>query len=222
MTQLPPPAGRQSERDRRVYFERLTQALLGKGIDGDSIGQIVAELDEHVRLTGGDPVDELGPVSELSEALAEATSGRKPRLWLTANALLGVAAGLAAASIGALLVTQPDGSRVIPVGIAIYIGVFTFALVLLRAIHARRRVGRPRFEPAVVVPAVVFAAVVGVIGVLVAEVEVPISLAAATGLALVSVPATVLLARWSSKRSRVAVPGHARHLHRLDLGFWSR
>ncbi|NND03850.1 MAG: hypothetical protein HKN91_13795, partial [Acidimicrobiia bacterium] len=48
----PPQVPIPSETDRRVYFERLAATLLAQGVPGDRIGELVAELDGHVAMSG--------------------------------------------------------------------------------------------------------------------------------------------------------------------------
>jgi hypothetical protein len=64
-----PPRAGDGFNQRRVYFEHLSNLLLSSGMAPDRVGALVAELDEHVALTGNDPVDELGPAGELAREL---------------------------------------------------------------------------------------------------------------------------------------------------------
>ena len=131
MTQPPPPPGARSERDRRLYLEHLTRGLLARGMEGGRIGELVAELDDHMSRVSGDPVVELGPADDLARALADAATEARPWSWWIMNVLFAAAVGLVAAGLGALVVTQSDGTRVLPLGIA----------VLTRFHHARLDAG---------------------------------------------------------------------------------
>ena len=224
MIQPTPPLGARSERDRRVYFEQLTQSLLAKGMEGDRIGELVAELDEHMSSVGGEPVAELGPVGDLSQALVEATAETRPWAWLIVNLVFGLAVGLAATGILALTpIAETDGTRVLPVGIAIYVGVFTFAMMLADATRENRLVGRsPSMRAAALWRTLVFLPVLVLWNIFVGYAEVPISALAAVGLVLLAAPVAIMAVVWIRRWSRVEVPGRARHLHRLDLGWWSR
>ncbi len=219
--QPPPPPGARSERDRRLYFEHLTEALLARGMEGGQIGELVAELDDHVSLVGGDPVVELGPVSDLTRALAEATTKARPWSWRIMNMLLGVASGLTAAGIGALLVTQSDGARVLPLGIAVYTAVVVLAWMLIRATRENRLVGRSRVVRALW-PILVLTSCAVLWTHFVGFAEVPVPALTALGLVLVAAPVAVMAGVWVHRWSRVDVPGRAWHLQRLDLGWWSR
>ena len=208
-------------RDRRVYFEDLTQGLLARGMEGGRIGELVAELDEHMSLVSGDPVMELGPADDLARALAEAATEARPWSWWVMNVLFAVVVGLVAAGLGALVVTQSDGTRVLPLGMAVFVGLTTLASMLARASRANRLVGRSRVARALW-PIVVMTPCVVALSVVVGFAEVPVSVLGALGLLLVAAPVAVMAGVWVLRWSRVEVPGRARHLRRLDLGWWSR
>ncbi len=195
MTQPPPPPGAQSERDRRLYFEHLTQGLLARGMEGGRIGELVAELDDHMSRVSGDPAVELGPADDLARALADAATEARPWSWWVMNVLFAVAVGLVAAGLGALVVTQSDGTRVLPLGIAVFAGFGTLASMLARATGENRLVGRSRVGKALW-PIVVMTPCVVVLSVFVGFAEVPVSALGALGLLLVAAPVAVTAGVW--------------------------
>jgi hypothetical protein len=212
-----------SEAGRRIYFERLAATLLAEGVPGDRIGEIVAELDDHVTQTGVDPVDELGPVGEVAGALAGAVKDRHPWQTLVGDTLMGVAAGVAIATAGALVFGREPGVDVV-VGLwfAAYMAVFTTGIALLRRYGSGSMVGKSRFElPAWkgLVPVMVAVAVVNLTT---QNWEWRTSAATAMIVLAVALPATVLLAIWSIRRSKITIPGRARHLRRLEWGPFGR
>jgi chromate transport protein ChrA len=87
------------------YFRQLAVRLRHAGIDGHSIGDLIAELAEHLDDTHADPVDEFGPVPEFAGRLiAERRVGQL--VWWRRVALPTL--GVILATIGAaVLITEP-------------------------------------------------------------------------------------------------------------------
>jgi len=217
---MPPPP---SETSRRVYFERLAATLLAQGVPGDRIGEVVAELDGHVAMARVDPVDELGPVGELATALATSISDRRPVRSFLGDSLIGVAGGVAIAAGGGVLFGRQAGSEaVLPLGIAAYLTVFTIGMALLRGYGSRSLIGKSRFELPSATVFVPFLVVVALVSAITQGWQWTTSFGAALVLFVVSLVSTVLLARWSIRRSRIEVPGRVRHLRRLQWGPFGR
>jgi len=221
--QPPPPPMPPAGSPRRIYFEQLTAALLSQGVSGSRIGGVVAELDQHVAMSGTDPVDELGPVGELATALAEADTERTPWRWLLGNVAFGLLVGVAAALVLALLLDgRADSTVRVDIGIIAYMGALMLGILLLRMFGSTSLVGKSTFElpakkyflPYIVAVAVVTATAQGI--------EWSTTMSTARALLVVTVPPAVALAMWSVRRSRIPVPGNVRHLHRLGWGFFGR
>ncbi|MCP3977438.1 MAG: hypothetical protein GY720_23355 [bacterium] len=221
--QPPPPPVPAAGSPRRVYFEQLTAALLSRGLSGDRIGELVAELDQHVAMSGTDPVDELGPVGELADALADADTERTPWKWLFGNVAFGLLAGAIVALVLAMFFDSPtEGAVGVDLGIIVYMGVLMLGILLLRMFGSTSLVGKSTFElpakkyfvPYIVVVAVVTAATQGL--------EWSTTTGIAWALLAVTVPLSAGLAIWSVRRSRIPVPGNVRHLRHLGWGFFGR
>lgn len=221
---MPPPAAPvPSEADRRIYFERLAAILLAEGVPGDRIGKIVAELDDHVTQTGVDPVDELGPVGDLATALAAAVKDRHPWQTLAGDTAMGVAAGVAIATGSALFSgREPGVDVVVGLGYAAYLAVFITGLALLRRYGSGSMVGKSRFEMPTWKAFVPFVIALGVVSAATLNWEWTTSAAIALVVLAVALPATVLLTIWSIRRSKITIPGRARHLRRLEWGLFGQ
>lgn len=221
--QPPPPPMPAPGSPRRIYFEQLTVALLSQGVSGDRIGGLVAELDQHVALTGTDPVDELGPVGELATALAAADTARTPWRWLLGNLAFGLLAGGTVALVIAMFFDgRADSTISVDIGIIAYMGALMLGILLLRLFGSTSLVGKSTFElpakkyflPYILVVAVVTASTQGI--------EWSTSMTTASAVLVVTLPLAIALAIWSVRRSRIPVPGNVRHLHRLGWGFLGR
>lgn len=227
MSEIPsrpaPAAVPPSDLSRRIYFERLTAALLASGLSGSRIGLIVTELDQHVAMSGTDPVSELGPAGELADALAAADSDRTPWRWLLGNVALGALAGALLALIFALFSgTQSDNKVTVDLGIVANLGVFMIGVGLLHLFGSKSLIGKSTFElPAMKYTLPYFAGVMTV-AVLTQGLEWSTTTGVAWALLAVAVPLTALAAAWSIRRSRIPIPGNVRHLRRLGWGLFGR
>ncbi len=69
-----------------VYLAQLVRLLREEGVDGTRIGDMVAEVEQHLVESGLDPVDELGPPPVLAAEMARRPGARRPGwlppLWL--------------------------------------------------------------------------------------------------------------------------------------------
>lgn len=221
--QPPPPPLPPAGSPRRIYFEQLTASLLSHGVSGNRIGEIVAELDQHVAMSGTDPVVELGPVGELSDALAAADSDRTPWRWLLGNVAFGVLLGaVVALTLAVLSGTQPGGNVAVPVGMIAYLGVFVLGIGLLRLFGSKSLVGKSTFELPAMKYFLPYVAVVAVVSASTQNLEWSTNTGVAWALLAVAVVLTALLGVWSVRRSRIPVPGNVRHLRRLGWGLFGR
>jgi hypothetical protein len=207
--------GRRPPRSR--YLRRLGTELAARGLPGARVGQVLAEVDEHVRDSGQGPLEAFGPPAEYAERVVEA-AGPLPAdpARSTPRALI-AAAGTTA---GTLLAVEGVAALVRGEPAPLTVGVLVAALVLpLVEVAAGRLVRRP--APLGIVAALV-AAVGGWLGQLTALVwfrspvlvDGPGVVALVAGLVLV---AGMLLASPSLTRSDLPEPvvdprpGAARH-----------
>ena len=210
-----PPAGS----PRRIYFEQLTASLLSAGVSGARIGEIVAELDDHIAMSGVDPVDELGPVGELAAALAAADADRAPWLWLLVNVVFGVLTGVVIALVLAMFFNGRAGSTVVvDLGLIAYMGAFMIGIGLLRLFGSKSIVGKSTFEVPALKYFLPYILLVGVVAGVTQGLEWSTTLGTAWTVLAIAVPPAVLAGLWSVRRSRIPVPGNVRHLRRLGWG----
>jgi uncharacterized membrane-anchored protein len=116
------------------YTQALTIQLRLREIPGTAIGQIVAEVESHVRETGEDPVEAFGQPGSYSAQFAE---GRRPgpRRGLP-TLLLVVATALAA--VGALMLLEGVFSLTGVVGVTANMILAWVAVGLMYALVVRR------------------------------------------------------------------------------------
>ncbi len=217
---------------RRIYFEKLTGILLSSGLSGERVGELVAELDDHVAMSGLDPVTELGPVGEMATALLDATEGASPWRVVGIQALMGVAVGSAFAAFSGLLLGRgDDGSVTFDVAGVVSITMVIVAMAVTQWKGTKNLVGRTTFEwPALKWMAIVFAPYLVFTLVMetvapefsadISEWSIPTGSAVAT--VIIGTIATAGLFRYYLQLGRVPVPGSARHLRRLQWGMWGR
>jgi len=226
----PAPASWQSNvHARRTYFSNLVPVLLLKGMDPRVIGESVAELDDHLAMTGADPVEELGPAGELAGRLVASAEGRRGHRVLVALLLGGMASG---AVMGVVLSGGPwpgedDVVTVSLVMALLWAGFWCARPILIWAgsggvVGRRPREWRPRWwQHAIMFPAVVVAGVLfsgagvelGLTSRVVLAVEIPTVAAFVVVGAALAIMATVGIALW--RWTRVAVPGEPLHLRKL-------
>jgi len=221
--QPPPPPMPPAGSPRRIYFEQLSTALLSRGLPGGRIGELVAELDQHVGQAGTDPVAELGPVGELSAALAAAESDRSPLLWLLGNLAFAISLGAVIALVGAFLFGRQPGDEVtVHLGIVAYLGVLMLGILLLRLYGSKSLMGKSTFEMPDKKYLLPYLLLVAIVTGLTRNLQWNMTVAVAGWLLVGLVPVATLLVIWSLRRSRIPVPGRVRHLRRLGWGFWGR
>lgn len=225
MTPAPPPpeAAAAAASARRIYFERLAATLLAGGVAGSRIGEIVAELDEHVAMAGVDPVEELGPVGDLAAVLVASTPDRRPWQSLAGDVLMGAAVGLTLAAAGALLFGRESGSDVVVWhGLVAYLTVFTAGIGLVRMHGSNNLIGRSRFEMPKLSLFVGFAAVAGLTAAVTRDWRWTLPAGLVVAILAIAAPLAALSVIWSNRRSRIAIPGRLRHLRRLQWGPFGR
>ncbi len=62
----------------KVYLAQLMRLLYQEAVDGRRIGEMVAEIDQHLAESGADPVDEFGPPAVLAAELAARPGSKRP------------------------------------------------------------------------------------------------------------------------------------------------
>ncbi|NIZ90400.1 hypothetical protein [Kineococcus rubinsiae] len=129
MTEHTPTPGLRTDTTEEVaerYCDELLLALRMKDVPGNRIGEVLAEVRDHLASSGEDPVDAFGMPQDYADAL---TAGRSAARW-SARALdtAGNAAGVAGllwavAGVTALLTRQPavltEFQIVLPVAVAV-------------------------------------------------------------------------------------------------------
>lgn len=63
---------------RSQYLEQLSGELIGQGLPGERVGQVLAEVDEYVTDCGEDPAEAFGPPAEYAQRIAEAAGHVPP------------------------------------------------------------------------------------------------------------------------------------------------
>jgi uncharacterized integral membrane protein len=107
----------------------------------------VAELDDHVAMSGTDPVEELGPVGELAPALVDAVGGAKPVRLMRVQMATWFFIGCFVAALNAVM--YPDsrsGSVTIDLNVVISFTVIGFGFGLVWWKGTKKLVGRSRSE----------------------------------------------------------------------------
>ena len=210
--------------ERRLYFENLAKLLLAGGVDGTRVGRIVAELDDHLADSGTDPVEELGPVGALAAAYRRRAAPRARLVNLGLVLAFGSVLGIATAV--ALPLMWPDsaaeGRTSVPIGVAVYLALFSFAYTVMWGWGSRRVVGRRVLEPSSLLLLAPFALVMATAWIVVGDAQWEISTARAVWVLCAAAPLAVLLGVGVSRRTRVPVPGRSSHLHRLGWGIFGR
>ena len=217
--QPPPPPVPPAGSPRRIYFEQLTASLLSRGLSGNRIGEIVAEIDELIAMSGTDPVDELGPVGELAEALTAGDSDRAPWLWLMGNVAFGLMVGVVVALVLAMFFDgRADSTVHVNLGIIAYLGVLMIGIGLLRLMGGKSLVGKSTFEVPAMRYFLPYIGLVAVVAGFTQGLEWSTTVGVAGTALAVTAPLAVVLGSWSVRRSRIPVPGNVRHLRRLGWG----
>lgn len=205
--------------ERHVYFRQLAQILLNSGVEGDEVGRIVAELDLHVGMTGTDPVEELGPVTELARSLRKSSGAAHLGRTLTRAAVTGAAVGLAYATYSFL--TAPDlhpDSEAVQLDLVGFCPLVMVGGRLARGLGASSRRGRwTSVRPSWRAFALYFLTMVPVVFLL-GDLRWAISRPMAVALLVGSVAVAAVSGLWSMWRWRVRVPGRPSHLRGLGWG----
>ena len=128
---------------RRVYFSNLVPVMFIKGFDADAIGRVVAELDDHLVMSGTDPVQECGQVGKLANDLVASPEHGTSRTLRWIQALRGVAV-VTATTLLVLLVTgwSGQGSLTIEPQLVVLWTALYVLVPLLRWWNADRVTGR--------------------------------------------------------------------------------
>ena len=204
-----------------VYLGQLVRALQLEAVDGRRIGEMVAEIEQHLADSGADPVDEFGPPPVLARELAERPGSRRPGwvppLWFTQLGALVLL--LLAVPLLAPFQWQEDSipytGAALSYVVVFYFGVFWIGYAANKRLDGRswRSLTGGRFLLAVLALAAVVTLVfdVGSESTLVSFPKIPYLLFCA-----LAIPA--LLFVMIRKGSPVRFPEHAQHLNRLKRG----
>ena len=209
-----------SKKARRIYFEQLSHLLRTNGVTSRRIGQLVAELDVHVAMSGSDPVAELGPVGILADELTTSDPDRSPWISLAGDTAWGFMLGTVIA-LGYALIDGPEpdiGQVSIRTGLIVLMSVLATAVALITRLVGSRYVGSTRFERAALKPLIPFLVVLAAVTAATFNLEWTTSQHTAVVLLLITVPTSALFAIWWFRRIHIAVPGGPDHLRRLENG----
>ncbi|MDQ2850054.1 MAG: hypothetical protein M3Y49_04850 [Actinomycetota bacterium] len=124
------------------YRQSLILALRMRDLDGDRIGEIVAQVESHVADTGEDPGEAFGPAREYAD-LITADRPRNPRWPMIIIALFGAVAGWLVAQ-GALAQLLGETSFGRPGWVSLIIGLLVGAPTALVVRRRSTRVRDPR------------------------------------------------------------------------------
>lgn len=217
-----PPAVPREYAARRVYFESLTGLLLAQGLDGSRVGELVAELDSDLEMSGADPVEEFGPAGEFAAALIKSSGSARPARYLAAQLAFAVSLGTAGAALLATGNHTAPGVVTLHVWMIVNVAAIAIGVWALKAVGSRRVVGRSSVSfPSVVGFALYIAFVVGV-SLLTTNIDVDLApWVAWLVLGLAGTAAAVMLIV-TVRMQRVPVPGNARHLRDLGWGWMGR
>ncbi|MDX2342750.1 MAG: hypothetical protein QNL12_02925 [Acidimicrobiia bacterium] len=118
------------KQENKVYLAQLLRLLYQEAVDGRRIGEMVAEIDQHLAESGADPVDEFGPPAVLAAELAGHPGSKRPG-WIPPRWLLELGAFALFALVMPLLTPYLWEESTIPVtryavmyAIVFYLGVF--------------------------------------------------------------------------------------------------
>lgn len=133
---------------RSTYLRQLMSRLLYSGVDGSDVGELVAEVSQHLEDTGGDPIAEFGPIPEFAVEVIAQRRVRK-RAWLQRVALPWVAIALFAVGFAAVVGSPADGSVFVSVSEAVSRFAFVAGVVAGVTVMVRRQRGDSRVPPLV-------------------------------------------------------------------------
>jgi hypothetical protein len=204
-----------------IYLGQLVRVLQEEGVAGRKIGEMVAEIEQHLSESGADPVAEFGAPAELGHDLAD-RPGSKRRGWIppTWADQLAQAAGLVVL-LPLLTPWEWTNSRVpMLAGVVLYVLIFSVGVLWIRRASSRRLDGRTweaitgwRFALMILGLALVVTSVVNVAGD-----GVLFSLPRTQYLVGVALLVPVLLLLIVRSRNPIRFPEHAQHLNRLKRG----
>lgn len=127
------------------YIPRLVGELRRRGVPGEVVGDVVAQVESHLAEAGGDPVSSFGSPAEYAAAIAETVPRRHRWGTYVMHGVVGaVLAAVCAAAIVGLARGEArtfglDSTIVLVVGVGALV-VYGIALI----ITMRRRVRDPR------------------------------------------------------------------------------
>lgn len=126
-----------------VYLAQLVRALQAEGVEGRRIGEMVAEIEQHLVESGADAVDEFGTPPTLARSLAARPGSRRPG-WVPPLWLSQFGASILLLLVLPLLTPDRWGDSTIPVtrdamayGVTFYLVVFWFGYSANRKLDGR-------------------------------------------------------------------------------------
>lgn len=217
-----PPGAPPEYAARRVYFETLTGLLLAQGLDGSRVGELVAELDSDLEMSGADPVEEFGPAGEFATALIRSGGSARPARYLAAQLAFALSLGTAGAALLSIGNHTAPGVVTLHVSMIFTVAAIAIGVWALKAFGSSRSVGRSSLPlPSLGWFALYITFVVGV-SLLTANLDVDMSPWVAWLVLGVSGLASIVTLTVATRMQRVSVPGNARHLRNLGWGWMGR
>ncbi len=133
------------KQENKVYLAQLLRLLYQEAVDGRRIGEMVAEIDQHLAESGADPVDEFGPPAVLAAELAGSPGSKRPG-WIPPRWLLELGAFALLVLVMPLLTPYLWEESSIPVTryavtytIVFYLGVYWIGYAANKRLDGRTR-----------------------------------------------------------------------------------
>lgn len=190
---------------RSTYLRQLMSRLLHSGVDGSDIGELVAEVSQHLEDTGGDPIEEFGPLSEFAVEVIAQRRVRK-RAWLQRVALPWLAIMPFAVGFTALVAEPADNSVFVSAADVFATLAFVAAVVAGVQVMVRRQRGDSRLPPLVGVAVVAGLFVAGAAASGLIDPDIGVTLSSPQRWAVVGVAWVLLVAALVAARNRVEFP----------------
>ena len=128
---------------RSTYLRQLMGRLLYSGVDGSDVGELVAEVSQHLEDTGEDPMVEFGSVSDFAGEVIEQRRVNR-RTWLQRVGLPWLSVVPFAVALAALFSQKVDGSHFVALaeglsGLAAVVAVVVGVTVIVRRQRGDRK-----------------------------------------------------------------------------------
>lgn len=108
------------------WIDRLVVALRHRGVDGERVGELVAEIEAYLRDSGSTPDSEFGDPADLADQLV-GRAGPEPKSQLRLGVFV-VASSIAWLSIFGLLGAGADGRVEVTVGLLVAVTLWTLGM----------------------------------------------------------------------------------------------